>query len=71
MLAIAAALAIVVQDHSPVRSAAQSGATELTTLSQGDVLEVRGERAGYLQVYNYRRERGKNLPLKNSTITIQ
>jgi hypothetical protein len=58
MLALAAALAIVVQDHTPLRSAAQSGATELTTLWQGDVLEVRGERAGYLQVYNYRRERG-------------
>jgi len=58
MLAIAAALAIVVQDHTALRSAAQSGASELTTLSQGDVLEIRGERAGYLQVYNYRRERG-------------
>jgi hypothetical protein len=58
ILAIAAALAIVVQDHTPLRSAAQSGATELTTLWQGDVLEVRGEQAGYLQVYNYRRERG-------------
>jgi hypothetical protein len=58
ILVLAAALAIVVQDHTPLRSAAQSGATELTTLSQGDVLEVRGEHAGYLQVYNYRRERG-------------
>jgi hypothetical protein len=58
MLVLAAALAIVVQDHTPLRSAAQSGATELTSLSQGDVLEVRGENAGYLQVYNYRRERG-------------
>jgi hypothetical protein len=35
MLAIAAALAIVVQDHTALRSAAQSGASELTTLSQG------------------------------------
>jgi hypothetical protein len=58
ILAIAVALAIVVQDHTALRSAAQSGATELTTLSQGDVLEIRGERAGYLQAYNYRRERG-------------
>ncbi len=33
-------------------------ATELTALWQGDVLEVRGERAGYLKVYDYRRERG-------------
>jgi hypothetical protein len=58
ILVLAAALAIVVQDHTPLRSAAQSGATELTSLAQGDVLEVRGEQAGYLQVYNYRRERG-------------
>ena len=35
-----------------------SSAAELTSLSQGDVLEVRDERAGYLKVYNYRRERG-------------
>jgi hypothetical protein len=58
ILALAAALAIVAQDHTPLRAAAQADATELTTLSQGDVLEVRGEHAGYLQVYNYRRERG-------------
>ncbi len=57
ILAVAAALAIVVADHTSLRSGAQSGATELTTLWQGDVLEIRGERAGYLQVYNYRRER--------------
>ncbi len=35
-----------------------SSATELTRLWQGDVLEVRGEHAGYLKVYDYRRERG-------------
>ncbi len=58
MLTLAVALAIVVADHTPLRSGAQSGSTELTTLWQGDVLEIRGERAGYLQVYNYRRERG-------------
>ena len=58
ILALAAALAIVVQDHTRCARAPRSGATELTTLWQGDVLEVRGERAGYLQVYNYRRERG-------------
>jgi hypothetical protein len=58
ILAIAATLAIVVQDHTPIRAAPNSGAAELTVLSQGDVLEIRGERAGYLKVYNYRRERG-------------
>ena len=58
ILALAAALAIVVQDHASVRTAPRSSATELTTLWQGDVLEIRGESAGYLEVYNYRRERG-------------
>ncbi|HTY93099.1 MAG TPA: hypothetical protein VMC02_04370 [Steroidobacteraceae bacterium] len=56
--ALATALAIVVQDHTALRAGAQSGALELTTLWQGDVVEVRAERAGYLQVYNDRRERG-------------
>ncbi len=58
ILAFAATLAIVVQDHTPLRAAPSSSAAELTALWQGDVLEVRGERAGYLKVYDYRRERG-------------
>jgi hypothetical protein len=58
LLTLAAALAIVVQDRTPLRAAPSSRATELTTLWQGEVLEVRDERAGYLKVYNYRRERG-------------
>ena len=58
ILALVAALAIVVQDHASVRAAPKSSATELTTLWQGDVLEIRGESAGYVKVYNYRRERG-------------
>jgi hypothetical protein len=62
ILALAASLAIVVQDHTPLRAAPSSSGTELTALWEGDVLEVRGERAGYLKVYNYRRERGGYLP---------
>jgi hypothetical protein len=58
ILALTAALAIVVQDHAALRAAPRSNAVELATLWQGDVLEVRGERAGYLKVYNYRREQG-------------
>ena len=58
ILALAATLAIVVQDHAALRAAPRSGAAELTRLWQGDVLEVRGEQAGYLKVYDYRRERG-------------
>jgi hypothetical protein len=58
ILALAATLAIVVRDHTPLRAAPHSSAAELATLWQGDVLEVRGERAGYSKVYDYRRERG-------------
>jgi hypothetical protein len=58
ILVLAATLAIVVQDHAALRAAPRSTATELTRLWQGDVLEVRGEHAGYLKVYDYRRERG-------------
>jgi len=58
LLTLAATLAIVVQDRAPLRAAPSLRATELTTLWQGEVLEVRDERAGYLKVYNYHRERG-------------
>ena len=58
ILAVAATLAIVVQDHTALRAAPRAGAAELTRLWQGDVLEVRGEPPGYLKVYDYRRERG-------------
>ncbi|MBV8403924.1 MAG: SH3 domain-containing protein [Gammaproteobacteria bacterium] len=58
LLALAATLAIVAQDHTVLRAAPRAQATELTTLSQGEVVEVRDERRGYLKVYSYRRERG-------------
>jgi len=58
ILALVASVAIVVQDHASLRSAPRAGATELTALWQGDVLEVRGERGTYLKVYHYRYERG-------------
>jgi hypothetical protein len=58
LLAFAAALAIVAQDRASLRVEPRSGATELTALAQGDVVEIRGEQAEYLKVYNYRQERG-------------
>jgi hypothetical protein len=58
LLALAAALGIVVEDHAALRAAPRCTAAELETLWQGDVLEIRGERAGYLRVYDHRRERG-------------
>ncbi|GAB2882370.1 hypothetical protein GCM10027277_59060 [Pseudoduganella ginsengisoli] len=54
----AATLAIVVQDQTPLRASAKESAQQQAVLWQGDVVEVRGERHGYLQVYDYRRERG-------------
>jgi hypothetical protein len=58
LLALAATVAIVVQDATPLRSAPRPRATELTTLWQGELVEIRDERAGYLRVYDYHRERG-------------
>ena len=58
LLALTAVLAIVAQDHAPLRAAPNPHAAQLATLWQGEVLEVRDEHAGYLRVYNYRRERG-------------
>ena len=58
LLALTATLAIVVEDRTPLRAAPAAAASELATLWQGDVLEVRAARAGYLRVYDYRRERG-------------
>jgi hypothetical protein len=58
IFALAASVAIVVMDHAALRAAPRANATELTALWQGEVLEVRGDQAGYLKVYDYGRERG-------------
>lgn len=50
--------AIVVQDQASLRSAPRQSAQQQTTLWQGEVLEVRGERMDYLQVWDHKRERG-------------
>ncbi len=58
ILALTATLAIVVQDHAALRLEPRFSATEIARLWEGDVIEVRGEHAGYLKVYDYHRERG-------------
>jgi len=50
--------ALVMQDAVPLRGGARSGGTPLALLSPGELLEVRGERLDYLQVYDPSRERG-------------
>jgi hypothetical protein len=50
--------ALVMQDAVPLRSGAKSGGAPLALLGQGELLELRGERLDYLQVYDLSRERG-------------
>ncbi len=57
MLATLVAIALVVQDQAPLRAASQDSAPRQATLWQGEWLEVRGERQGFIQVYDHRRER--------------
>lgn len=53
-----ALVAIVTQDSAALRAAPRDSAQQQAVLWAGDTLEVRGERMGYLQVYDHRRERG-------------
>jgi hypothetical protein len=55
--AVTMAMAIVTQDQAPLRASARETAPQQALLWQGDVLEVRGEKFDYLQVYDHRRER--------------
>jgi hypothetical protein len=56
-LPLAVAVAIVTQDATPLRAAASETAARQTLLFAGDWLELRGERQGWLQVYDHRHER--------------
>ncbi|MCE9659743.1 MAG: hypothetical protein K8R60_14375 [Burkholderiales bacterium] len=53
-----APLAIVVRDQTPLRGGPRDSALQQALLWQGEVVEVRGEKLDYLQVWDYRRERG-------------
>jgi len=50
--------AMVMQDGLALRSGAKSAGAPLASLVQGELLEVRGERMDYLQVWDLARERG-------------
>ena len=52
------ATAIVTTDHAVLRASPREAAPQQAQLGQGEVLEVRGERLGYLQVWDHKRERG-------------
>jgi hypothetical protein len=57
LAAMALTVALVVQGQTPLRATSHDDAPRQTMLTPGDWLEVRGERQGYLQVYDHRRER--------------
>src|SRR5262249_43972626 len=50
--------AIITRDQVSLRAAPRGTAQQQAVLWQGEMVEVRGERMDYLQVYDYRRERG-------------
>jgi hypothetical protein len=56
--AAATETAIVTQNRTALRAAPRDSAQQQARLWQGEVLEVRAERRDYLQVWDYRRERG-------------
>lgn len=58
LLAALTALAIVAQDDTALRAAPRDSARQQAQLWQGDTLEIRGERLGFLQVWDHQRERG-------------
>lgn len=58
MLSIVALVAIVTMDQAPLRASPRDSAQQQAVLWEGDSLEVRGEKADYLQVYDHRLERG-------------
>jgi hypothetical protein len=53
----AGSVALVVEDPTTLRNAPRTDAAGQATLWRGDWLEVRGETAGFLKVYDHRRER--------------
>ena len=55
--ALALTVALVVQDQIPLRAAPHDSSPRQTTLAPGDWLELRGQRQGYLHVYDHRHER--------------
>lgn len=51
-------VAVVTHDQTALRAEPRESAQQQAQLWQGEVLEVRAERKDYLQVWDYRRERG-------------
>ncbi len=50
--------ALIVQDNVALRAAPRDSATQQAQLWQGELVELRGERMDYVQVWDHKRERG-------------
>jgi len=68
LLAVATALAIVGQDPVALRATPSRSAQQQAQLWPGETIEVRRERLDYLQVWDYRRERGGYVPTSSVRI---
>lgn len=68
---------LVLQDGAALRIAPKEGSPEQARLVRGEALELRGERLDWLQVWDYRRERGgfvrrsQLLPLPSEQPTLR
>lgn len=56
--ATAIAFALITQDAAPLRAAPQAQAATHAQLLPGELVELRGRRQGYAQIWDHRRERG-------------
>ena len=65
MLAVCVTAAVVIGDHVALRATADRTAAQQAVLWKGDWLEVRGDKKGWLKVYDHRHERGGWIAAKN------
>ena len=65
MLAVAVTAAVVVSDHVALRASADRTAAQQAVLWKGDWLEVRGQKKGWLKVYDHRHDRAGWIAAKN------
>lgn len=53
---------IIIHDRTALRAAPRDSAKQQALLWQGEMVEIRGERLDYVQVWDYQRERGGFVP---------
>lgn len=64
-MAVSMNTAIVMQDQVAMRSAPKDSARQQAILWSGELVEIRGEKQDYVQVYDYKRERPGYVPVSS------